>query len=97
VSDRATLDAVQLKKLRWWVDRLKANVFAGDQIPKDRIPSGLAQRSGLRVPLENAWRIELPGAFRGIYTIVHNEGRKPTVLMLEILSHKEYDTLFGYS
>ena len=96
MSRRASLDLVQLKKLRWWVERLKANVFAGDQIPKDRIPAALAERSGLRVPLENAWRIELPGAFRGIYTIVHNEGRKPSVLMLEILSHKEYDKLFGY-
>jgi len=96
VAARARLDATQLKKLLWWVDRLKLNVFAGDQIPKDRIPSSLGARHGISVPLENAWRFELPGAFRAIYTIVSVEGRKPSVLVLEILSHKEYDRLFGY-
>jgi hypothetical protein len=71
-------------------------VFAGDQVPKDRIPHELGERSGLSTAVENAWRIELPGAYRGIYTVVAVEGRKPAVLVLEILSHKEYDRLFGY-
>ena len=90
------MDATQLKKLVGWVDRLKANVFSGDQVPKDRIPRGLAERSRISGPLENAWRFELPGAFRGIYTIVATPDRKPVVVILEILSHKEYDRLFGY-
>jgi hypothetical protein len=96
VAARAALDPLQLKKLLWWVDRLKANVFSGDQIPKDRIPGSLSDRSDLTVTVENAWRFELPGAFRGIYTVVHREGRKPTIIVLEILSHKDYDRLFGH-
>ena len=96
VAARPQLDAKQLKKLQWWVERLKGDVFAGDQIPKDRIPSSLGERSGLASPVENSWRFELPGAYRGIYTVVAVEGRKPAVLVLEILSHKEYDRLFGY-
>jgi hypothetical protein len=93
---RGELDPKQAKKLAWWVERLKADVFCGDQIPKDRIPRGLSERNGIEPPVENAWRFELPGAFRGIYTVANEDGRKPAVIVLEILSHKEYDRLFGY-
>lgn len=90
------LDAKQRKKLDWWYARLKADIFAGTQIPKDRIPGSLSVRNGLPGPLANAWRFELPGAIRGIYTIQPSAARHPVVLILEILSHKEYDRLFGY-
>ena len=86
----------QLKKLEWWIGRLKADAFAGDQIPKSLIPPALAARSGLRLRLSNVWRFELPLAYRGIYTVQSWPGIGTVVLMLEILSHKEYDRLFGY-
>jgi len=90
------LQPKQKKKLNWWIDRLKADAFAGDQIPKNRIPLELATRSGLRFPLSNAWRFELPLAHRGIYTVQSSAGSGTVVIILEILSHKEYDRLFGY-
>lgn len=86
----------QRKKLGWWVERLKGDIFAGDQVPRDRIPPALAARSGLPSPLTNAWRFELPLAYRGIYTVQSRPGIGVIVLVLEILSHKEYDRLFGY-
>jgi hypothetical protein len=86
----------QRKKLAWWIERLKADAFAGDQIPKDRFPAQLASRSGLPSAPTNAWRFELPLAFRGIYTVQSSPGTGTLVLVLEILSHKEYDRLFGY-
>lgn len=92
----ATLQPKQKKKLRWWIERLRQDAFAGDQIPKDRIPSQLATRSGLAPPLSNAWRFELPLAFRGIYTVQSSPGTGTVVLILEVLSHREYDRLFGY-
>ena len=92
-----SLDEKQRRKLSWWYARLKADVFAGNQIPKDRIPSALAPRNGLPGPPSNAWRFELPGAYRGIYTVQPSETGRPLVFVLEILSHKEYDRLFGYS
>ena len=76
--------------------RLKEDAFVGDQIPKDRIPLELATRSGLSSPLTSAWRIELPLAYRGVYTVQSAPGVGTMVLILEILSHKEYDRLFGY-
>ena len=90
------LGASQRRKLDWWFLRLKQDVFAGDQIPKDRIPAALAGRNGLPFPLTNAWRVELPGAYRAIYTVQPSAARHPIVLVLEVLSHKDYDRLFGY-
>jgi len=86
----------QKKKLNWWIARLKLDVFAGDQIPKDRIPARLSERSGLPSRLTNVWRFELPLAYRAVYTVQSAPGAGTRVLILEILSHKEYDRLFGY-
>jgi len=44
----------------------------------------------------NAWRFELPLAFRGIYTVQSSPGTGTVVLVLELLSHKDYERLFGY-
>jgi len=96
LSAEAELQAKQRKRLEWWIARLKQDVFAGDQVPKDRIPLQLATRSGLPSPLTNAWRFELPLAHRGVYTVQSAPGVGPVVLILEILSHKEYDRMFGY-
>lgn len=90
------LQPKQAKKLQWWIARLKLDAFAGDQIPKDRIPAQLAARSGLPPPLTNAWRFELPLAYRGVYTVQSAPGVGTVVLVLEVLSHREYDRLFGY-
>ncbi len=86
----------QIRKPSWWIERLKHDAFAGDQIPKNRISPQLATRSGLNPPLSNAWRFELPLAFRGIYTVQSTPGIGTVVLILELLSHKEYDRIFGY-
>jgi len=88
-SAEAALQPRQRKKLRWWIARLKLDVFAGDQIPKGRIPPRLATRSGLPSPPANAWRFELPLAYRGVYTVRSAPGVGTVVLILEILSHKE--------
>ena len=95
-AGEAELQPKQRKKLPWWILRLKEDAFAGDQIPKDRIPRELATRSSLPPPLTNAWRFELPLAYRGVYTIQSAPGVGTVVFILEILSHKEYDRLFGY-
>ncbi len=95
-SAEAELQPKHRKKLQWWIAGLRQDVFAGDQIPKGRIPPQLATRSGLPSPLTNAWRFELPLAFRGVYTVQSAPGIGTVVLIVEILSHKEYDRLFGY-
>jgi len=95
-SSEEKLQPQQRKKLQWWITRLKQDVFTGDQISKNRIPPQLATRSRLPSPLTNAWRFELPLAYRGVYTVQSAPGAGTLVLILEILSHGEYDRLFGY-
>ena len=90
------LQPKQAKKLRWWIARLKQNAFSGDQISKDRIPAQLVTRSGLAGRITNAWRFELPLGYRGVYTVQSAPGIGTVVFILEILSHKDYDRLFGY-
>lgn len=90
------LEPKQRKRLAWWIERLKADAFAGDQIPKDRIPTRLGSRSGLPSAPSNARRFELPLAFRGVYTVQSSPGTGTVVIVLEVLSHRDYDRLFGY-
>lgn len=90
------MQPAQNRKLGWWIERLKGDGFAGDQIAKRRIPQLLAARHGLPPPLENLWRFELPREFRGLYTIQQTTTEGSVAFILEILDHKEYDGLFGY-
>lgn len=91
--DRRRLNPVQEKKLLWWRDRLAEDPTAGDSIRKNLIPRELKRRFGV----ENLWRAELPGAWRLVYTIAAKVDVRPEVRILRILTHKEYDRLFGYA
>ena len=90
------LQPKQRKQLDWWIARLKQDAFAGDQVPKDRIPPRLATRGRLPSPPSNAWRFELHMAYRGVYTVQSAPGVGTVVLIREVLSHEDYDGLFGY-
>lgn len=93
VRDRRRLDARQDRKLLWWAQRLRENVAVGDQIPRRLIPERLRRAYAL----ENLWRLELPGGWRALYTVVTSPDEPPTVGIVRIMNHKEYDRLFGYS
>ena len=84
------------KQLKEWLDRavqdLKKNAFSGIQIPKRLIPKEYHARYG---PLTNAWKYNLPNAWRLIYTIKRDEVVVLSVV-LEWMSHKEYERRFGY-
>jgi len=70
---------------------LKLNPFAGDQIPKLRIPLKYSQKYGAM----NVWRVELADRWRLIYTITGNQIEIITFVM-DIFNHKDYDEVFGY-
>ena len=69
---------------------LKNNPQYGDPISKRLIPKELSKEG-----IQNLYRVELSNYWRMIYTI---EGTKIEILVfvLKIMSHKEYDKLFGY-
>ena len=72
-------------------DLLKQNPFAGDQVPKRRIP----KKYILKYDADNVWRIELADRWRLVYTITGNRVEIITFVM-DIFDHRKYDKVFGY-
>lgn len=70
---------------------LKENAFAGDKIQKERIPPAYVKKYGLH----NLYRYEHPEGHRSCYTLL-NDGSGLVVVVLDLLTHKEYERLFGY-
>ncbi len=93
VEDRKRLTKEQERKLIWWRNRLAQDVTVGDPIRKSLIPPVLKRD----YEIDNLWRLELPGGWRALYTIASRPAGMPEVSILRILSHKDYDRLFGYS
>lgn len=81
--------------LRTWVAEMNlvlgGNIFAGESIKKQQIPAHYVKKFGVN----NLFRYRLPEGFRAIYTLVR-EGDDVSVLVLEVLDHKNYDKRFGY-
>jgi len=80
----------QRKKLREHGARLSVDPLLGDRIPRDRVPREFRK-------LPNLFRLELPGAWRALYTVATRPGRTDLIRIVWIGSHKRYDRLFGYS
>lgn len=92
-KDRKGLDAAQDRKLVALARQLAVEVALGDQLQRDRIPKQLRKTYAC----DNLWRLELPGAWRILYTIQSRLNEGISVSILRILSHKAYDRLLGYS
>ena len=61
-----------------------------------RIPRATVHRWEARVGrLSNLYKVDLPGAWRALYT-VGSDGPLRVVLVLEVVSHTEYDRLLGF-
>lgn len=69
-------------------DVLLENKFAGDLIKKSQIPKVYVEKYGIF----NLYRYSLPEGYRSCYTIL--EDKCPHIL--DLLSHPEYDKVFGY-
>ncbi len=65
--------------------------LAGEQIRKSRIPQKYLAKYGVN----NLYRYQHPRGFRSLYTLL-NEGKGLIAVILDLISHKEYDRTFGY-
>jgi hypothetical protein len=90
IDEFAAAGPDQRKKLREYAGRLSVDPLLGDRIPRDRVP-----REFRRLPV--LFRLELPGAWRALYTVATRPGRASLIRIVWIGSHKRYDRLFGYS
>jgi len=78
-----------------WLEEMRAmlleNMFAGERIPKEKIPAYYTVRLGVR----NLYHYTHPNAYRSTYTIV-NDGNGTYCLIIDILNHHDYNKRFGY-
>lgn len=70
-------------------DRLWDAPHAGTQIQIDRFPATFRNHP-------NLWKLDLPHAFRAVYTVIGRPGGGVRVAVEWIGDHGEYDKLFGY-
>lgn len=73
------------------IEDLKQNPQCGVKVPRQLWPKEYIRDYGI----DNLRKIDLPDAWRLMYTLVGNEVEIVSVL-LEWLSHKEYERRFGY-
>lgn len=83
-------------EIKEWIDAmgdvLKSNMFAGDSIRKRQIPDYYINRFGVN----NLYRYQHPEGFRSCYTLFNFENVGVCPVILDIMSHAEYDRRFGY-
>lgn len=73
------------------LDSLKEHPTIGDKIEKRLWPKKYVRKYGVN----NLFRYAIGSDRRMIYTIV-GSGENITCVILELLTHKEYDEIFGY-
>ena len=71
---------------------LMRNRELGVKIPRRLWPKTYVRQHGLR----NLYKCDLGAKWRVLYTLIF-EGAGISVVILDILTHKQYDNRFGYS
>ncbi len=73
------------------IEQLSIEPAFGIHIPKNRIPKKYLKEYGIN----NLWKLNLPGAWRLLYTL--DTGKLEIVaILLEYMDHGKYSGLFGY-
>jgi mRNA-degrading endonuclease HigB of HigAB toxin-antitoxin module len=92
LQGKTSEDKVLLVHLDKAFDKLKLDPFSGHRIQKKRIPKVYIDK----YDMDNLLILNLPGAWRLIYFIERN-GDNIIVVIVDFMSHTEYDRIFGYS
>ena len=83
-------------KHRKWIEIMRKmlveNIHAGDRIKKRRIPKSYIRR----YDVSNLYRYAHPEGYRSMYTIEFREGYGLCPIILDLMTHKDYDRVFGY-
>jgi|SRR3989344_2099465 len=74
------------------IDNLKQNPLSGIRIPNKLIPQEYIKK----YEVNNLWKYNLPDYWRLVYTIL-GDSVKIVSVILEWMTHKEYERRFGYT
>ncbi len=80
-----------MKEVEAALDGLKENMFSGEKIQERQWPKRYMEKYGIR----NLYRYGLGSGYRITYTLV-SERTGMVVVILDLLSHPDYERLFGY-
>ena len=87
-TERTILNAVNKK-----VELIKANPHYGNPIAKKLIPKKYKEK----YDINNLFRIELPNAWRMLYTLTEGETKIEIIaFILDVIDHETYNKKFGY-
>lgn len=87
-KDRARADAAWRGLVRM-ADAFRRDPFVGTQVAKRQFPRRFAE-------YDNLWKLDLPHAFRAVYTVLGRPGGGIRVAVEWMGDHDECDKLFGY-
>jgi hypothetical protein len=83
-------------KLRRWLEDMEnvlmENMYAGDMIRKNQIPSYYTRKYGVNA----LFRYAHPEGYRSCYTILNYAKLGLCPYIFDMLSHEEYERIFGY-
>lgn len=83
-----------VKAIRRTLEKLKFNPFnRGVNIPKDRIPKSLKKE----YCLHNLFKIDINDSWRLVYFAKSLERDATLVIVIDFMTHIEYNRLFGYN
>lgn len=80
-----------MKEVERALDLLKENALSGEKIREEQWPRRYVEKYGIR----NLYRYGLGGGYRITYILLSEE-KRTVVVILDLLSHPDYDRLFGY-
>lgn len=85
----------EYKLLMRGIEKLKRDYKAGIHISKKRHKKAFAYYQR-KYGIENIWKLNVSRDWRMIYTVVSN-GVEIVSFVLDLMDHKKYDKIFGYS
>ena len=79
-----------------WINKMGDDILynreVGQKISKRKFPKSYVDRYGIN----NLYRYQHPEYYRSCYTLVMEKGIGICARILDLLTHKEYNDLFGY-
>lgn len=74
------------------INTLQEDAFSGRNVKKNLIPKTFIQKYGIN----NLWIYNLPDGWRMLYTLTPSEEVEIIAVILEWISHKDYERLFRF-
>jgi len=74
-------------------DEIKSNIFCGRNVKKKLIPKEFSKKYGL----DNLWIYNLRSGWRLLYSISSPDKIRVLAIVLDWMSHKDYERLFNFT